>query len=89
MVTRGVLLQQDGAGRANFAAPIYGGPLGLMPVIPAKWSPILMQDDPLALEFAQKFYAALRTAGNQPKAHIYSTGLHGFGVKKQDPSSDQ
>ncbi len=35
MVTSGALLQEDAAARPNFAAPIYGGPFGVMPAVPA------------------------------------------------------
>ncbi len=91
MVTSGVLLQEDVAARPNFAAPIYGGPFGVMPRIPAKLPPIFMawaQDDGLVLEPIVKFYEALRAAGIKPEAHIYSAGEHGFGMKKQGTTSD-
>jgi hypothetical protein len=35
-----------------------------------------------------KFYDALKAAGNNPEAHIFGSGGHGFGVKKQGTSSD-
>jgi acetyl esterase/lipase len=91
MVTSGVLLQEDEKSRPNFAAPIYGGPFGVMPKIPAKLPPIFMawaQDDGLVREPIEKFYAALRAAGIKPEAHVYSAGGHGFGMKKQGTSSD-
>jgi acetyl esterase/lipase len=91
MVTSGVLLQEDEKARPNFAAPIYGGPFGVMPKIPAKLPPIFMawaQDDDLAREPVVKFYDALMAAGIRPEAHIYSAGGHGFGMKKQGTTSD-
>ncbi|HEV2396380.1 MAG TPA: alpha/beta hydrolase [Candidatus Sulfotelmatobacter sp.] len=91
MVTSGVLLQEDAKARPNFAAPIYGGPFGVMPKIPAKLPPIFMawaQDDDLVREPIVKFYDALMTAGIQPEVHIYSAGGHGFGMKKQGTTSD-
>jgi acetyl esterase/lipase len=91
MVTSGVLLQTDAATRPAFAAPIYGGPFGLMPPIPANLPPIFMawaQDDPLVLDPVVKFYEALKAAGNKPETHIYSAGKHGFGMKKQGTTSD-
>lgn len=91
MVTSGVLLQADAAARPSFAAPIYGGPFGVMPPIPAKLPPVFMawaQDDPLVLNAVVKFYDALKAAGNKPEAHIYSAGGHGFGMRKQGTSSD-
>lgn len=91
MVASRALLQQDAAARPNFAAPIYGGPFGKMPTIPAKLPPIFMawaQDDPLVLDAVTKFYGALISAGNKPEAHIYAAGGHGFGMKKQGTTSD-
>ena len=91
MVTSGVLLQHDVAARPNFAAPIYGGPFGVMPPIPAQLPPIFMawaQDDELVLDPVNKFYEALRAAGIKPEVHIYSAGHHGFGMKKQGTTSD-
>ena len=91
MVTSGALLQQDAAARPNFAAPIYGGPFGKMPAIPKKLPPIFLawaQDDALAADFVVRFYDALKTAGSNPEAHIFSAGGHGFGMKKHGTSSD-
>lgn len=91
MVTSGALLQQDTAARPNFAAPIYGGPFGRMPVIPANLPLIFMawaQDDNQALGAVTKFYDALKSAGNKPEVHIFSAGGHGFGMRKQGTTSD-
>ncbi len=91
MVTSGTLLQKEASLRPNFAAPIYGGPFGEMPAIPANLPPIFMawaQDDELVLDPVQKFYEALMAAGNKPEVHIYSAGKHGFGMKKQGTTSD-
>ena len=91
MVTSAALLQQDAGARPNFAAPIYGGPFGLMPSIPEKLPPIFMawaQDDTLAREAVVKFYDSLKSAGNNPEAHVFSAGGHGFGMRKQGTSSD-
>lgn len=91
MVASGALLQQDAATRPSFAALIYGAPFGAMPKIPAKLPPVFLawaQDDPQAREPVARFYAALVTAGNRPEAHIYSSGGHGFGLKKQGATSD-
>jgi len=91
MVTSGTLLQPEAAARPNFAAPIYGGPFGVMPAIPAKLPPIFMawaQDDPLVLDAVIKFYDSLRSAGHKPEAHIFNSGGHGFGMRKQGTSSD-
>jgi len=91
MVTSGALLQKDAAARPNFAAMIYGGPFGEMPAIPAKLPPMFLawaQDDPLVLEPIVKFYSALKSAGHKPEVHIFSAGGHGFGMRKQNTSSD-
>jgi acetyl esterase/lipase len=91
MVTSYVLLQQDPAVRPAFAAPIYGGPFGVMPAIPANLPPIFMawaQDDDLAQGAVVKFYENLKATGNRPEAHIYNAGGHGFGMKPQGTTSD-
>jgi acetyl esterase/lipase len=91
MVASGALLQENAAARPNFAAPIYGGPFGVMPVIPANLPPIFMawaQDDAVALDLVVTFYEALKSAGVKPEAHIFSAGGHGFGMRKQGTSSD-
>jgi predicted esterase len=91
MVTSGALLQPDAAARPNFAAPIYGGPFGIMPAIPAQLPPIFMawaQDDEVARDAVVKFFEALTSAGNKPEAHIFSSGGHGFGMRKQGTTSD-
>ena len=71
MVASGTLLQQEAAARPNFAAPIYGGPFGVMPPIPPKLPPIFLawaQDDPVVRDPVVKFYEALRAAGHKPEA---------------------
>ena len=91
MVASAALLQEDAAARPNFAAPIYGGPFGVMPAIPGKLPPIFLawaQDDRLVLDPVIKFYDALKSAGHKPEAHIFSAGGHGFGTRKQGTSSD-
>jgi len=91
MVTSGAVLQQDSGGRPNFAAMIYGGPFGVIPRVPANLPPLFLawaQDDATAGEFVRKFYDALIRAGQRPEIHIYSSGGHGFGLKKQGTTSD-
>jgi acetyl esterase/lipase len=91
MVASGALLQADTAARPKFAAPIYGGPFGVMPAIPETLPPIFMawaQDDAVALDPVVTFYEALKSAGVKPEAHIFSAGGHGFGMRKQGTSSD-
>ena len=92
MVASGALLQPDAAARPDFAAIIYGAPFGKMPEIPAKLPPMFLawaQDDAVALQPVVRFYDALRSAGHKPEVHIFSSGGHGFGMKKQGTSSDR
>ena len=91
MVTSGVLLQSEPAARPAFVALIYGGPFGMMPIIPGNLPPIFMawaQDDDLVRDSVAKFYEALKAAGNKPELHIYSAGQHGFGMNKRGTTSD-
>jgi acetyl esterase/lipase len=70
---------------------IYGGPFGALPRIPAKLPPMFLawaQDDQVALAPVVRFYDALLAAGHKPEVHIFSSGGHGFGTKKQGTSSD-
>lgn len=92
MVTSGSLLQNDAAARPNFAAMIYGGPFGVMPSIPPNLPPMFLawaQDDNVALAPIVKFHDALKAAGHKPEVHVFSSGGHGFGMKKQGTPSDR
>jgi acetyl esterase/lipase len=91
MVASGALLQPDSTLRPNFAAMIYGAPFGVMPPIPAKLPPTFLawaQDDPVALGAIVRFRDALIAARQKPELHVFSSGGHGFGMKKQGTSSD-
>ncbi len=91
MVASGALLQSDAAARPSFAALIYGGPFGRMPLIPATLPPMFLawaQDDAVALAPVVRFHDALKSAGHKPEVHIFSRGGHGFGMKKQGTTSD-
>ncbi|MBS0225324.1 MAG: alpha/beta hydrolase [Proteobacteria bacterium] len=91
MVASNALLQPDASVRPDFAALIYGAPFGKMPAIPKSLPPIFMawaQDDPMALEEIDRFYVVLKTAGIKPEAHVFASGGHGFGMKRQGTSSD-
>jgi acetyl esterase/lipase len=91
MVATAALLTSDAGARPNFVGLMYGAPFGTMPRIPAHLPPVFMawaQDDPQARDVAARFFGALETAGDNPEAHIFSAGGHGFGVTKQGTTSD-
>jgi acetyl esterase/lipase len=83
-------VQSDVSARPNYAAPIYGAPFPVPP-IPKEVPPFFMemaQDDTLAGPQIVAFYDALKAAGYKPEFHIYSSGGHGWGMRKQGKSSD-
>lgn len=45
-------------------------------------------DDTLAGPYIVRFYEALKSAGYKPEFHIYKSGGHGWGVRKQGTTSD-
>jgi acetyl esterase/lipase len=89
VLTSAVVLQTDA--RPNYAAPIYGGPFNEVPPIPQGLPPIFLavaQDDAGAAPLVTRFYDALKAAGYKPELHVFSSGGHGFGMRKQGKSSD-
>ncbi len=85
------LLSADPASRPNFAALLYGGPFGGPAKVPAQLPPVFLawaQNDPISANTVVKMYDALKAAGNNPEAHVYTAGGHGFGMKQQGLSSD-
>jgi len=91
MVASGALLQSNAALRPNFTAMIYGGPFGVMPSIPARLPPMFLawaQDDQVALDAIVRFRDALIAAKQKPELHVFASGGHGFGMKKQGTTSD-
>ena len=89
ILTSAVLLQSDA--RPNFAAPIYGGPFNEVPPIPQGLPPIFLavaQDDAGAGPLVTRFYDALKAAGYRPELHLFTSGGHGFGMRKQGKTSD-
>jgi acetyl esterase/lipase len=77
--------------RPNYAAAIYGAPIASVPPIPQGLPPIFMamaQDDNLAGQYIVRFYDALKAAGYRPEFHIYNSGGHGWGMRKQGRTSD-
>jgi len=77
--------------RPDYAAPIYGATFPGVPPIPQGLPPFYMamaQDDTLAGPYIVAFYDALKAAGYKPEFHIYSSGGHGWGMRKQGKASD-
>jgi len=91
MITSHVLLRSPERERPAFAAPIYGAPFGDMPPLPNSMPPVFLayaSDDTLVGSYVHSFYKTLTDAGQHPELHIYSSGGHGFGMRKQGKSSD-
>jgi acetyl esterase/lipase len=89
VVTAFTALRPDG--RPNYAAPIYGAPMAAMPPIPQGLPPFFLavaQDDAGAGPAVARFYEALKAAGYRPELHVFSSGGHGFGMRKQGRTSD-
>jgi acetyl esterase/lipase len=91
MVTSQVALRTSEQERPAFAAPIYGAPFGEMPSVPGSMPPVFLayaSDDTLIAPHVQSFYRSLTAAGQHPELHVYHSGGHGFGMRKQGKSSD-
>lgn len=89
MITELTAVQPDA--RPNYAAPIYGATFPEVPPIPQGLPPFFMamaQDDTLAGPYIVDFYEALKKAGYKPEFHIYNSGGHGWGMRKQGTTSD-
>lgn len=91
MVASHVLLHGAEQERPAFAALIYGAPFGEIPPIPPNTPPVFLayaSDDTLAATSVQAFYKALTDAGQHPELHVFRSGGHGFGLRKQGKGSD-
>jgi acetyl esterase/lipase len=89
MITELASIQPEA--RPNYAAPIYGATFPEVPPIPQGVPPFFMamaQDDTLAGPYIVRFYEALKSAGYKPEFHIYKSGGHGWGMRKQGTTSD-
>jgi acetyl esterase/lipase len=85
MLTMGVVMKNDAAGRPNFAAPIYGGGTNGQTVAPDA-PPLFIavaSDDAIAAVSSAKLYLEWKAAGRSAELHIYSQGGHGFGMTKR------
>jgi acetyl esterase/lipase len=89
-------LDSNVAARPDYVAPIYGGPFGGIPPIPAadaadRLPPIFLamaQDDTLVGNDVRAFYAELFAKGYRPEMHLYMSGGHGFGMNARRHTSD-
>jgi acetyl esterase/lipase len=89
-------MNADVKARPDYVAPIYGGPFGGIPPIPApdapdKLPPIFLamaQDDTLVGAEVREFYAQLFAKGYRPEIHLYMSGNHGFGMNVTRNTSD-
>ena len=89
MITELTAIRPDS--RPDYAAPIYGATFPDVPPIPQGLPPFYMamaQDDTLAGPYIVGFYEALKAAGYKPEFHIYSSGGHGWGLRRQGKASD-
>lgn len=90
-------LAADTGARPNYVAPIYGGPFGGIPPIPAadaadRLPPLFLamaQDDTLVGDDVRAFYAELFAKGYRPELHLYMSGGHGFGMNVRRHTSDR
>ena len=94
-VTMGVTLQYSKESRPDFSAPIYaniGNELSAFK-IPTDAPPLFIcaaSDDQLQLgPHSTNLYAGWIAAGKQAELHMYAKGGHGFGMRKQNLSSDK
>jgi len=90
MVTTGVALEYDAESRPDFAAAIYSAGRDEI-TVPADAPPLFVlcaADDDMASARSLQLYSAWREAGHPVELHIYSTGGHGFGMRKQGLPSD-
>lgn len=88
-LTADVALDPGGAPLA-FAAPIYGGEVGLEGV-PADAPPMftaVASDDVLLFKIVEQMYLDWSNAGRPAEIHVYRRGGHGFGMAKQGQPVD-
>ena len=84
-VTMGVVMDHTAESRPNFAAPIYGGSTGGVPVpadAPALFILVADDDKPNAIGSA-RLYSEWKAADKSVELHIYAKGGHVFGMNKR------
>lgn len=85
------VLDADVPHRPAFGGLIYGATFDGPPSEAAGLPPLFMAvatDDPIAYGPVLAFYEAVHGAGGKPDLHVYSSGGHGFGMRRQDKASD-
>lgn len=85
VVTMGVVMDHDPESRPNFAAPIYGGGTGGIPV-PKDAPPLFIlcaSDDHLAAAGSIRLYGEWKAAKQPVELHLYEKGGHGFGMSQR------
>jgi len=93
-VTTGVAMHYTPESRPDFVAPIYAY-LGLLGEadVPKDAPPLFAlaaSNDPLGLaDDSVELYSKWLAAKKSAELHMYATGGHGFGMKKQNIPSDQ
>lgn len=86
-----LLAQEDTKNRPNFVVPIYGGMIDPKADVPKDLPPIFAvaaADDPLSgglVDMIHRLYAA----GHRPAFHLYDSGGHGFGLRRQGKAVDR
>jgi len=90
-VVMGAVMQHDARSRPDFAVGIYPGYRTAVPV-PADAPPLFIaiadDDKAVAPISAARLYEAWHKAGKPAELHVFASGGHGFGTKKQNLSSD-
>jgi acetyl esterase/lipase len=90
-IVMGAVMQHDAQSKPDFAAGIYPGYRTATPV-PADAPPLFIaiaDDDILVAPIsAARLYEAWHKAGKPVELHIFARGYHGFGMKKQNLSTD-
>ena len=90
-VVASVAQTYDRESRPDFVAPVYAyTPAILGAAVPQSAPPMFLAlagDDPIAMGNPD-LYKKWRDAGRKAEIHVYSTGGHGFGLRKQGLPSD-
>ena len=91
-VVMGPVMQHDAESRPDFAAPIYPAYRTATPVpndAPPLFIVIADDDKLISPNSSARLYMAWHSAGKSAELHIFRSGDHGFGMKKQNRPTDQ